>query len=298
MNSPTSTFLSALIHVALLALLALVPMRRLPLPERPPGMELEIIDTEHAMPLPDPSVAEVMPEPSDPEAPASAPEPMPVPPSQAPQASVPAPLPMTAPPRPVEVRALGPGPLAVPDKPQPQAVVRAAAPVTAPPAVAVPAALVPAAPPRPRLDTGALAHSLAARNPQGRQTRLNSATLGSAIGKATPRGAAGLTVRQRANLEGMIRSQITPCWNPPAIDENAAGATVTMRIALDRGGNVVGAPSVTAIRGQTAANAAWSRSLAGSVRRAVLRCAPLRLPAELFDAWADVELNFDPRDIS
>jgi hypothetical protein len=37
--------------------------------------------------------------------------------------------------------------------------------------------------------------------------------------------------------------------------------------------------------------------LANSGRRAIVLCAPLELPAELYDAWAEVEVEFDPRDL-
>lgn len=107
-----------------------------------------------------------------------------------------------------------------------------------------------------------------------------------------------MTIRQRTNLADMIRSQITPCWNPPQAEDNSGHVTIVMQIRLDRDGNVLGTPALSRIGGQTPANGAYANALAGSVRRAILRCAPLRLPPELYDAWADVELNFDPRDIS
>lgn len=109
---------------------------------------------------------------------------------------------------------------------------------------------------------------------------------------------AGLSIRQRTNLADMIRSQITPCWNPPQAEDNSGHVTIVMRIRLGRDGGVLGTPALSRIGGQTAANGAYANALAGSVRRAILRCAPLKLPPELYDAWADVELNFDPRDIS
>jgi hypothetical protein len=36
---------------------------------------------------------------------------------------------------------------------------------------------------------------------------------------------------------------------------------------------------------------------AESARRAVLRCAPYSLPAEKYDAWREVIINFDPREL-
>lgn len=290
-------------------------------------MELEIIDTKHAMPLPDPAVAEAEPAvPSDQEAvaetmippanpqPVQSPAPQPIAPP-VPQAVTRRPVPakeVKPEPAPARVRPLGPGPVAapqapiVPQLPKPASSMASSASTSAPASApskpaspqASPKAAASLTPPRPRLDAGAIARTLAAKAVSGTQTRLNSATIGSAIGRAAPRGAASLTVRQRVNLEEMIRAQVTPCWNPPASEERAASVTVLLRIRLDRSGAVIGAPEVVATKGVNANNAAYARSLAGSVRRAVARCSPLRLPPELFDAWSDVELNFDPKDVT
>ena len=325
MTERVSALVSVLIHAGLLALLSVVSFRQLHKPEDLAGIELEIFDAEHAMPLPDPAMAaqdaapaaveaesvpaELVPPVLEPQPPVAMP-PVPQPPQPLqPQPSKPQLAPKPAPP--AGVAQLGVGPVAQPQKPLPPAprAAVAAAPVVTRPAAAPAAASVTAsaapaispvssAPPRPRINSSALGRAIAARQGQATQTRISSATIGSAIGRAAPRGAAGLTVRQRTNLEDMIRSQITPCWNPPAADEVSGSVTVLMRIQLDRSGAVVGSPAVSRIKGETAANAAYTRALSGSVRRAVLRCAPLKLPPELFEAWADVELNFDPKDVS
>ena len=80
-------------------------------------------------------------------------------------------------------------------------------------------------------------------------------------------------------------------------DETSGHVEIVLHIQLDRGGNVIGSPSVVRIAGQNGRNGAYANTLAGSVRRAVLRCAPIKLPSELYEAWSNVELNFDPRDI-
>lgn len=311
--------LSVLLHAVILIGLSVVSFGRINPPPPPAGMELEIIDVEHAMPLPDPAIAkDASAAPTEAQSEAVAP-PVPVPadpmpaPQPAPQPAPPvAPAPRAVtPPAPAPVKQLAPGPVAVPQNPVPPAPRPAPGPVvarpepvavtkpsTAPVASAAAVSSLTPAPQRPRIDAGALSRMLAAKAAAGAQTRLNSGAIGSAIGRAAPRGASGLTARQRMNLEEMIRSQITPCWNPPAADEAFGHVTVLMHIRLDRSGAVVGTPEVSALKGANAANAAYARSLAGSVRRAVSRCSPLRLPPELFDAWSDVELNFDPKDVT
>lgn len=312
MNARLPSLVSFLLHLGLLALLSLVTFRVRDFVPPPAGMAIEIVDLDHSMPLPDPALAkqqhvehvpgaEVAPAvaasveaSSVPAAPAPSPTPLPM------TALAVSPLsPTSAPPMP----ALGPGPVA---RPQPAAPAPPVPPAPAPTGIAspvsAPSAVAPAATPAPslprRLDAAALARSLGQTAGPAPRPRLNSAAIGSAIGQAVPKGVAGLSIRQRTNLADMIRSQVTPCWNPPQAEDNSGHVTIVMRIRLGRDGGVLGAPALSRIGGQTAVNGAYANALAGSVRRAILRCAPLRLPPELYDAWADVELNFDPRDIS
>lgn len=300
------------LHVVLLALLSLVVIRHLPSLVMPPaGMEIEIADLEQAMPLPDPvsiapKPAEALPQ-SDPHS-VSAPAAASLSSTEASMrqaapglASQPLPVFSTPPSDPSTVdadveRQLAPAPVApsqavrsLPATPPAGAAAMTQAPTK--PAVSVQA-------PEVRLDPGNLARSLATQAGAVPRQRLNAAAIGSAIGRAAPKGAGSLSIRQRAELERMIRSQITPCWNPPEAEAGFAHLTVLIHIRLDRQGTLASPPSVVRVTGQTAANAAYANALAGSVRRAVQRCMPLRLPSELYDAWADVELNFDPRDVS
>lgn len=305
MNQRVSTSASVLLHIALLALLSVMSVEQVEKAPPPPGMEIELIDVEHAMALPSPSLAAA-------DAPSDAHEsPAPSTPPEAPAPPAPPAQPILAPhqaPAPVAklaevVPQLAPASVAPLPKPAPLAATTrqptAVKPTSTQPVAVAATPSLPApskpAPPKPSLNGAALAQMLARRAGTGPQTRINSAAIGSAIGRAAPKGAAGLSVRQRTNLEDMIRSQITPCWNPPVAEEGKPNVTVMARIRLNRDGSVQGDPVVSASKGE---NVAYARSLAGSVRRAVLRCAPLKLPAELYDAWSDVELNFDPRDVS
>jgi hypothetical protein len=298
-------------------MLSMVVLRSQKLVPPPTGMEIEITDFEHAMPLPDPSVSrsdaarnETVPETQQATPAASqaseqrqqpTPSPEPRPSTDLTQTVPPLPVPPVETPAPPKVDVapvLAPAPVSSappvlvnspPPMPQP---VRVVSPSPGPAAVAAPAT------PVRRLDATALSRSLAVKTGDAPRSRLNSAAIGSVIGQAVPKGVAGLTVRQRANLVEMIRSQITPCWNPPESEDKSGHVSVLMRIRLDRAGGVLGTPAVSRVTGRTSANEAYANALSGSVRRAVLRCAPLKLPAELYDAWADVELNFDPKDVS
>ena len=100
--------------------------------------------------------------------------------------------------------------------------------------------------------------------------------------------------RAAATLAQSIAGQIYPCWNVPPGSE---GQTVDLHIRLAKDGTVAGAIEV---RGQSGApNPAIARVFADSAKRAVMRCAPLKLPAALYDQWRDIDpLHFDPKDVS
>ncbi|WP_252258814.1 TonB C-terminal domain-containing protein [Erythrobacter aurantius] len=148
-----------------------------------------------------------------------------------------------------------------------------------------------------RLDAAALSRaSSISTASQERPSRLNSAALGAAIGRATPIGLPSLTVRQKVDLAQKVREQVMPCWNPPPSNSGAA-SIVRLRVRLDRQGGIVGQPIQSAVVGQNDENASYVTLLINSGRRAIMLCAPLDLPPELYDAWAEVEVEFDPRNL-
>jgi hypothetical protein len=106
---------------------------------------------------------------------------------------------------------------------------------------------------------------------------------------------ARLSPLQAATLEQAIRAQIAPCWNPPIGGADVAQMTAVLRIRLNRDGSVAAPPEFVSQTGASAGNQAYARAFVESARRAVLRCAPLTLPDDLFVHWREFELNFDPR---
>ena len=129
--------------------------------------------------------------------------------------------------------------------------------------------------------------------PKAKRKTLEASDFAKSIEKALPKGAR-LDARATATLEQAIRAQVAPCWNPPIGGEDVRNMTVLLRIQLNKGGAVIGVPEVLDQTGVTPGNQAYARAFAESARRAVIRCAPLELPAEYFDAWKLFELNFDP----
>lgn len=90
-----------------------------------------------------------------------------------------------------------------------------------------------------------------------------------------------------------LRGQIQRCWNVPAGAADAQDLKVSVQFRLDPSGALEGAPQIVAGGGA----GGIERAAAESARRAVLACAPYTLPSEKYEAWADVIVHFDPRDM-
>ncbi len=185
-------------------------------------------------------------------------------------------------PEPEEAEPAPPEPEAISDVPPPEA-----KPLPKP----KPAPKVEAAKPAPKkLDTQLLANLLDKDLPKAKRKPLDTSKFADTIEKAMPKGAQ-LDARASAALVQAIRAQIAPCWNPPIGGDDAGRMTVLLHIRFAKNGSVVGVPEVLK---QTAGNATYAKVFAESAKRAVIRCSPVKLPAELYEAWRDIEFNFDP----
>ena len=90
-----------------------------------------------------------------------------------------------------------------------------------------------------------------------------------------------------------LRGQVQRCWNIPAGAADAGDLRVSVKFRLDRSGALEGSPEIIAGGG----TAGVERAAAEAARRAVSRCSPYTLPAEKYEAWADVIVNFDPSEM-
>jgi colicin import membrane protein len=94
------------------------------------------------------------------------------------------------------------------------------------------------------------------------------------------------------NEIAMLKAQLMGCWNPPVGVSEAKDLIVTVKFSLNRDGSLLGEPIVLN-RGRNA----LFQIAAESATRAVRRCQPFRLPASKYEAWQEVEVNFDPNDM-
>lgn len=115
-------------------------------------------------------------------------------------------------------------------------------------------------------------------------------------GKATTPRAATIDARAMAGLAAAIAAQVRPCYVVPAGGTDAGNIVTVLRLRFKPDGSIATAPTISEQSGVTEANQAYARQMGEAARRAVLRCSPLRLPAELYEGgWEDIEFIFNPR---
>ena len=115
-------------------------------------------------------------------------------------------------------------------------------------------------------------------------------------GKATAPAAAAVSQVAMAGLGAAIKRQVQPCYELGSLGGTSAMQIVTvLRLRFNPDGTVSGNPQVVEQTGVNDDNRSYARQMAELSRRAVLRCAPLKLPAELYKGgWDDLEMNFIP----
>ncbi|HZG28603.1 MAG TPA: hypothetical protein VE079_09105 [Ensifer sp.] len=102
-------------------------------------------------------------------------------------------------------------------------------------------------------------------------------------------GAGKLSQSELDALKGVIQNN----WNVIPGMMDAQNIRIRVSFHLDRSGEIVGDPQVTVTGGDGSSRDV----LASSAKRAILKSAPFTsLPADKYDTWSDVVVNFDPSD--
>lgn len=98
----------------------------------------------------------------------------------------------------------------------------------------------------------------------------------------------------RSELDA-LRGKIEGCWLVPGGIVDAEGMTARATFSLNRDGSLVKRAKVT-VQGGSSKTA--QRAFGGSVKRAIAKCAPFsELPADKYETWADVVVNFSLADM-
>lgn len=161
----------------------------------------------------------------------------------------------------------------------------------------------PAAPKTPPAPTKAKGQQTAAIKPRTRGSHLGPDFLKGITSQASksqdqaPR-AAHVGPQDIANIAGLIKRQVQPCYDLGALGGTSAMDILTvLRLQFRRDGSVAAA-TVSRQDGVNADNRSYAQQMGELSRRAVLRCSPLKgLPPELYQGgWEDFDMRFTPRD--
>jgi outer membrane biosynthesis protein TonB len=148
----------------------------------------------------------------------------------------------------------------------------------------------------------------AAARPKSDEKQFDADEVAALLNKQTPSGGGAKRSTEQASLGGerntggsrlsqsemdALRGQVQRCWNIPAGAVDAQNLRVSVKFKLDPSGALEGSPEIISGGG----SAGVERAAAEAARRAVSRCAPYNLPADKYDAWSDVIVNFDPSEM-
>lgn len=115
-------------------------------------------------------------------------------------------------------------------------------------------------------------------------------------GPGVARPAPGPDARVVARLTESAASQVKRCYRSPKIARSARQITTRLRVYYAPDGQLASLPVLVAQAGVTDANRAHAAAMAEAAMLAVVRCSPLDLPRELYQAgWDEFELTFAPR---
>lgn len=89
-------------------------------------------------------------------------------------------------------------------------------------------------------------------------------------------------------------AQVKRCYRPPRIRHGGRQIVTRLRVRFASDGALIGLPTVIAQSGVSPANSHHAGEMAKAASLAVIRCAPLRLPADAYRGWQEFELTFSP----
>ena len=318
---PSGLALSASLHVGLIALIVFgLPslFRHPPVEETPIAVELVTIapDTRATHPnpyrpkpqaKPEPAIAPPAPEPK----PKPPPEPAAAPPPSAAAAAAAAPAPAPPkpaikpppppPPKPLEAQTPAPRPPEPKPKPEPQQASHA------PPhsEKADPAAFeklinkLEDKPPQRHPEPGdfdALLKNLTRTQTDEAEQPTPARPVAATGAAPSSQPQAPLGSQLTASEIDLLRQQIERCWDIPVGARDAQDLNIEIKAVVGRDGTVQQAAIVDT--GRYAADP-FFRAAADSAKRALLnpRCSPLPLPPDKYEAWHNLDLTFNPKDL-
>jgi colicin import membrane protein len=143
--------------------------------------------------------------------------------------------------------------------------------------------------PQPKFDPKQIEQRLALLDKRDAQRR---AATGEVLNPTAGLGlASGTAPRLSQNEIDALRARLRDCWNLPAGAADAKDLNVEVRILLQKDGSLSADPKVL-----NRSSNPFFQVAAESALRAVRSCAPFDfLPVAKYEAWKDIEINFDPQ---
>jgi colicin import membrane protein len=119
-------------------------------------------------------------------------------------------------------------------------------------------------------------------------TRAKGPVLGAAEGRDRT-----ISTSDAAFLAGLMRQAVSRCWNINAGLEGVERMVVEIEVRLRPDGTLAEAPKIA-----NSGNSPLFRDAADSALRALIACAPYRMPPDKYTGgWEHMILSFDPRDM-
>lgn len=88
-------------------------------------------------------------------------------------------------------------------------------------------------------------------------------------------------------------AQVKRCYRLPKVQHSGRQISTRLRVRFGADGSLVGLPRLVSQSGVSSANRNYAGPMAQAATLAVIRCAPLRLPAEAYaGGWREFELSF------
>lgn len=109
-----------------------------------------------------------------------------------------------------------------------------------------------------------------------------------------PQRRKGDPTRETMAIMDAFKTQIAKCWSPPVGAPDADDLVVVLRIQLNRDGSLASMPEY---RDPDRLSDPYYRAAAEAARRAVMGCQNYQLPAESYDEWSSLTLNFNPAEM-
>ena len=114
-------------------------------------------------------------------------------------------------------------------------------------------------------------------------------------GCAQVRAPARLQTAQFDEVAQSAAAKVKRCYRAPRIASSAKQISTRLLVRYREDGGLAALPTLVSQAGVTPDNSVYAGKMAEAAGLAVVRCAPVRLPAEMYEkGWSVLELTFSP----